>query len=90
MIREPRYEPVYLFGGAAPVSALVNRFLQAEPSPVDHVVRAGETVVIDGRPLDVLLQDIVDGVAGPSPTDDVALLALRVTAGSDCSDGSDG
>ncbi|WP_103529679.1 PP2C family protein-serine/threonine phosphatase, partial [Streptomyces sp. SM12] len=46
--------------------------------------------VSDGRPLDVLLQDIVDGVAGPSPTDDVALLALRVTAGSDCSDGSDG
>jgi glyoxylase-like metal-dependent hydrolase (beta-lactamase superfamily II) len=54
VIREPRYEPVYLFGGAAPVSALVNRFLQAEPSPVDHVVRAGETVVIDGRPLDVV------------------------------------
>jgi glyoxylase-like metal-dependent hydrolase (beta-lactamase superfamily II) len=54
VIREPRYEPVYLFGGAEPVSALVNRFLQAEPSPVDHVVRAGETVVIDGRPLDVV------------------------------------
>jgi glyoxylase-like metal-dependent hydrolase (beta-lactamase superfamily II) len=53
VIREPRYEPVYLFGGAAPVSALVNRFLQAEPSPVDHVVRAGETVAIDGRALEV-------------------------------------
>ena len=54
VIREPRYEPVYLFGGAAPVSSLVNRFLQAEPSPVDHVFRAGETVTIDGRPLDVV------------------------------------
>jgi len=54
VIREPRYEPVYLFGGAAPVSGLVNRFLQAEPSPVDHVIRAGETVTIDGRALDVV------------------------------------
>jgi glyoxylase-like metal-dependent hydrolase (beta-lactamase superfamily II) len=54
VIREPRYEPVYLFGGAAPVSGLVNRFLQAEPSPVDHVFRAGETVVIDGRELEMV------------------------------------
>jgi glyoxylase-like metal-dependent hydrolase (beta-lactamase superfamily II) len=54
VIREPRYEPVYLFGGAAPVSALVNRFLQAEPSPVDHVVRPGQTVLIDGRALEVV------------------------------------
>ncbi|HEX2190748.1 MAG TPA: MBL fold metallo-hydrolase [Longimicrobiaceae bacterium] len=54
VIREPRYEPVYLFGGAEPVGALVNKFLQAEPSPVDHVVRPGETVVIDGRALEVV------------------------------------
>ncbi len=51
VIREPRFEPVYLFGGALPVSALVNKFLQAEPSPVDHVVTPGETFVIDGREL---------------------------------------
>jgi glyoxylase-like metal-dependent hydrolase (beta-lactamase superfamily II) len=54
VIREPRYEPVYLFGGAAPVTALVSKFLQAEPSPVDHVVRAGETVEIDGRALEIV------------------------------------
>ncbi|HEV2149110.1 MAG TPA: MBL fold metallo-hydrolase [Longimicrobiaceae bacterium] len=54
VIREPRYEPVYLFGGAEPVGALVNKFLQAEPSPVDHVVRPGETVVVDGRPLEIV------------------------------------
>lgn len=54
VIREPRYEPVYLFGGAEPVGALVDKFLQAEPSPVDHVVRPGETVVIDGRALEVV------------------------------------
>ena len=32
-----------------PVSGLANKFLQAEPSPVDHVVHAGESVTIDGR-----------------------------------------
>jgi glyoxylase-like metal-dependent hydrolase (beta-lactamase superfamily II) len=54
VIREPRYEAVYLFGGAAPVSGLVNKFLQAEPSPVDHVFRAGERVTIDGRELEMV------------------------------------
>ena len=54
VIREPRYEPVYLFGGAEPVSALVTKFLQAEPSPVDHVFRAGEEVTIDGRALRIV------------------------------------
>jgi glyoxylase-like metal-dependent hydrolase (beta-lactamase superfamily II) len=54
VIREPHYEPVYLFGGAAPVTSLVNRFLQAEPSPVDHVVRPGETMTIDGRALEIV------------------------------------
>jgi glyoxylase-like metal-dependent hydrolase (beta-lactamase superfamily II) len=48
-IRHPRLEPVYLFGGAEPVSGLANKFLQAEPSPVDHVGHAGENVTIDGR-----------------------------------------
>lgn len=54
VIREPRYEPVYLFGGAEPVGALANKFLQAEPSPVDHVVRPGVAVTVDGRALEVL------------------------------------
>ena len=54
VIREPRYEPVYLYGGAAPISALTSKFLQAEPSPVDHVVRPGETVTIDGRALEIV------------------------------------
>lgn len=54
VIREPRYEPVYLFGGAEPVGALVNKFLQAEPSPVDHVVHPGERVTIDGRTLEIV------------------------------------
>jgi glyoxylase-like metal-dependent hydrolase (beta-lactamase superfamily II) len=54
VIREPQYEPIYLFGGAAPVSALRNHFLQAEPSPVDHVFRPGETVMIDGTELQIV------------------------------------
>lgn len=54
VIREPRYEPVYLFGGAAPVSALTSKFLQAEPSPVDHVIHAGQTVEINGRALEIV------------------------------------
>ena len=49
IIREPRYEPVYLFGGAAPPTGLVTRFLQAEPSPVDHVFRPGDRLEIAGR-----------------------------------------
>lgn len=54
VIREPLYEPVYLFGGAAPIAALRNRFLLAEPSPVDHLVRPGERVVIDGVEIQVI------------------------------------
>jgi glyoxylase-like metal-dependent hydrolase (beta-lactamase superfamily II) len=49
VIREPGYEPVYLFGGAEPIADLRNRFLQAEPSPVDHVFRPGERFTIGGR-----------------------------------------
>jgi len=60
VIREPRYEPIYLFGGAAPIAALRNRFLQAEPSPVDHVFSPGDTLLIGGRSLHVV------GLAGHS------------------------
>lgn len=54
VIREPRYEPMYLFGGASPPSVLVSKFLQAEPSPVDHVFTPGEPLTIDGRALETL------------------------------------
>jgi glyoxylase-like metal-dependent hydrolase (beta-lactamase superfamily II) len=53
VIREPGYEPLYLFG-AAPIRALENRFLRAEPSPVDNVFGAGDRLEIDGRTLEVL------------------------------------
>ncbi|MDB4950634.1 MAG: beta-lactamase protein [Gemmatimonadetes bacterium] len=54
VIREPGFEPVYLFCGAEPVAALRNRFLQAEPSPVDHVFRAGERITIGGREMEAV------------------------------------
>lgn len=53
VIREPRLEPLYLFGGAEAPPALRVRFLQAEPSPVDHVFRPGP-VTIDGRALEAV------------------------------------
>jgi glyoxylase-like metal-dependent hydrolase (beta-lactamase superfamily II) len=54
VIREPRYEPIYLFGGAAPVRTLENRFLMAEPSPVDHVFAPGDRLRIDGAELEIV------------------------------------
>jgi glyoxylase-like metal-dependent hydrolase (beta-lactamase superfamily II) len=54
VIRNPGYEPVYLFGGAEPVGALRNRFLQAEPSPVDHVFGAGERITVGGREMEAV------------------------------------
>jgi glyoxylase-like metal-dependent hydrolase (beta-lactamase superfamily II) len=41
MMRAPALEPIYLFHGAAPPAELRTSWLQAEPSPVDHVVDAG-------------------------------------------------
>jgi glyoxylase-like metal-dependent hydrolase (beta-lactamase superfamily II) len=54
VIREPVYEPIYLYGGAVPIAALENRFLRAEPSPVDRVFAAGERLEIGGTALEVV------------------------------------
>ncbi|MBA3378378.1 MAG: MBL fold metallo-hydrolase [Chloroflexia bacterium] len=40
-IQHPILQPAMLFGGADPMDALRNRFLLAEPSPVDGVLSAG-------------------------------------------------
>lgn len=37
VLRYPYLEPMYLYGGAAPLPALQNKWLIAKPSPVDHV-----------------------------------------------------
>lgn len=41
-IEHPIMQPAMLFGGADPMDALRNRFLLAEPSPVDGVLAAGK------------------------------------------------
>lgn len=41
MMESPIIEPLYLFGGAAPIQALRHKFTLAEACRVDHVVEAG-------------------------------------------------
>jgi glyoxylase-like metal-dependent hydrolase (beta-lactamase superfamily II) len=41
LMRAPVLEPQYLFHGAVPLPELTGRFLQAEPSPVDHLLESG-------------------------------------------------
>lgn len=41
-IQHPILQPAMLFGGADPMDALRNRFLLAEPSPIDGVLVAGK------------------------------------------------
>ncbi len=41
-IQHPIMQPALLFGGADPMDALKNRFLLAEPSPINGVLNAGE------------------------------------------------
>lgn len=55
LIRHPELEPFYLFGGAVPPDWMQNKFFQAEPSPVHHVLRPGPQqvagVTVDVVPL---------------------------------------
>jgi glyoxylase-like metal-dependent hydrolase (beta-lactamase superfamily II) len=37
ILRYPYLEPMYLYGGAAPLAGLRNKWLEAKSSPVDHV-----------------------------------------------------
>ncbi len=41
-IEHPHLEPFYLFGGAAPLKAMENKFLQAAPCSVDICLESGE------------------------------------------------
>jgi glyoxylase-like metal-dependent hydrolase (beta-lactamase superfamily II) len=42
ILRYPYLEPMYLYGGAAPLAELHNKWLEAKPSPVDHVFAVEE------------------------------------------------
>lgn len=42
VLRYPYLEPMYLFGGAAPLAGLRNKWLEGKASPVDHVYTVEE------------------------------------------------
>ncbi len=55
IIENPWLEPQYLFSGAEPISALENKFLQAEPSRVDQQIELAKTrVQIQGSELEIV------------------------------------
>jgi glyoxylase-like metal-dependent hydrolase (beta-lactamase superfamily II) len=59
-IENPFYEPVYLYGGAEPISQLKTSFLMAEPSQIDTRVEEGK-IVLRGKELQFV------NLAGHSP-----------------------
>jgi glyoxylase-like metal-dependent hydrolase (beta-lactamase superfamily II) len=46
IIQNPLLEPIYLFHGANPIRNLRNKFVLAEPSPVDHIIEPGNLSLI--------------------------------------------
>ena len=55
VIENPWLEPHYLFAGAEPISELKNKFLQAQPSEVDHTIELNRNKLnIDGITLGVI------------------------------------
>jgi glyoxylase-like metal-dependent hydrolase (beta-lactamase superfamily II) len=42
IIQNPLLEPIYLFHGANPITNLHNKFVLADPSPVDHILELGK------------------------------------------------
>lgn len=53
VLRHPELQPILLYGGAAPPEALRQRFILAEPSPVDVEVDPGPVDVL-GVPVEVV------------------------------------
>jgi glyoxylase-like metal-dependent hydrolase (beta-lactamase superfamily II) len=43
VVANPILEPIYLYGGAAPIIDLLGKFLLAEACPVDHLLELGDT-----------------------------------------------
>ncbi len=43
VVANPLLEPIYLYGGAAPITELLGKFLLAEACPVDRLLEVGET-----------------------------------------------
>lgn len=60
VIRNPLWEPLYLYGGASPPPTLRDKFLLAEPSPV-HVELAGSGDE-EGRAPEAGVAEVIEGV----------------------------
>ena len=46
IIQNPLLEPIYLFHGANPIHNLRNKFVLADPSPVDYILETGKVSII--------------------------------------------
>ncbi len=53
VLRNPELQPIFLYGGAAPPAALRERFVLAQPSPVDAIVEPGR-IEVSGVDVDVV------------------------------------
>jgi glyoxylase-like metal-dependent hydrolase (beta-lactamase superfamily II) len=53
MMENPIIEPLYLFGGAAPIEELRNKFTLAQPCRIDHRVSAEEATGLEIGPFEV-------------------------------------
>jgi glyoxylase-like metal-dependent hydrolase (beta-lactamase superfamily II) len=53
MMENPIIEPLYLFGGAAPIGELQKKFTLAQPCRIDHVVDAREPMELEIGPFQV-------------------------------------
>jgi glyoxylase-like metal-dependent hydrolase (beta-lactamase superfamily II) len=53
MMENPIIEPLYLFGGAAPIGELRNKFTLAQPCRIDHRVSAEEATELGIGPFEV-------------------------------------
>ena len=46
IIQNPLLEPIYLFHGATPIRNLRNKFVLADPSPVNHIIKPGKQSIL--------------------------------------------
>lgn len=53
LIQYPELEPIYLYGGARPIAALLGKWLLSKGSPVHHLIQ-GATLSVAGITFDVL------------------------------------
>lgn len=58
ILRYPLLEPIYLFDGASPPTALRNKWLMGKPSPVDHVYDPAEEPLLEIGEMRLQVHDV--------------------------------